>query len=52
VFCAEIVKIGLPIQAEGRKSNSMQAMFVMAKDRIQGESDSAPWSAPYYFFGL
>ena len=52
VFRAEVDKIEFPIKAEGRKSNSMQPIFVMTNDRIRGESEAAPWSVAYYFFGL
>lgn len=52
VFRVEIVNIESPIYAEGRKSNSMQPIFAMTNDRLQGGFEAAPWSVAYYFFGL
>ena len=52
VFRAEVDKIEFPIKAEGRKSNSMQPIFVMTNDRSRGGFEAAPWSVAYYFFGL
>jgi hypothetical protein len=50
-FRAEIGTIDYPIQAEGRKSNSMQPVFETTNMQYQGELE-ASWSVAYYFFGL
>ena len=44
-------KIEFPIQAEGRKSNSMQPVFETTNIQHQGEFVATPWSVAYYFFG-